>query len=78
MLKLRNKIYIPRSISKTTTLAPLLLAPNASALPAPPAPTSTNNLPLSGEESASPFMIPLTAKMTQSNYSSDIYELVEA
>lgn len=32
-----------------TTRAPLLLAPNASALPAPPAPTSTNTLPANGE-----------------------------
>ena len=42
-------IFLPKSMSKTTTRAPLLLAPNAKALPAPPAPTSTNNLPFSGE-----------------------------
>ena len=36
-------------MSKTTIRAPLLLAPNAKALPAPPAPTSTNNLLFSGE-----------------------------
>lgn len=39
--------------------APLILAPNASALPAPPAPTSTNNFPASGERSnASPLVQP--------------------
>lgn len=65
-------------MSKTTTLASLLLAPNASALPAPPAPTSTNNFPLSGENT-SPFLIPPTANITgfrQSNNSSDFCELV--
>ncbi|PON73980.1 hypothetical protein PanWU01x14_055300 [Parasponia andersonii] len=44
-----NTLRIPKSMSKTTIRAPLLLAPNAKALPAPPAPTSTNNLPESGE-----------------------------
>ena len=44
-------------MSNTTIRAPLLLAPNAKALPAPPAPTSTNNLPLSGElNDASPLV----------------------
>lgn len=39
-----------------TTRAPLLLAPNANALPAPPAPTSTNVFPVSGDgRGASPF-----------------------
>jgi hypothetical protein len=36
-------------MSKMTIRAPLLLAPNASAFPAPPAPTRTNNRPSRGE-----------------------------
>lgn len=40
---------LPKLRLKITTLAPLLLAPKAIALPAPPAPTSTNNFPAMGE-----------------------------
>lgn len=40
---------LPKSMSKINTLAPLILAPNASALPAPPAPTRINCVSLSGE-----------------------------
>lgn len=45
-----------------TTLAPLLLAPNASALPAPPAPTTTKVFPAIGEVfDASPLRNRLSA-----------------
>lgn len=51
--------FIPKSMSKMTRRAPLLLAPNASAFPAPPAPTSTNNRPARGEpKDASPSLQP--------------------
>ena len=44
-------------MSKTTTRAPLTLAPNAKARPAPPAPTSTNILLKSGDiRCASPLV----------------------
>lgn len=46
-----------------TTRAPLLLAPNASALPAPPAPTKTNIFPVRGDgRVASPFVHPHTGR----------------
>lgn len=43
-------------MSKMTIRAPLLLAPNASALPAPPAPASTNIFPARGEPK---YVLPL-------------------
>lgn len=45
--KKKITMCIPKLISKMIIRAPLLLAPNASALPAPPAPTTTNCLPVS-------------------------------
>ena len=41
-------------MSKMTIRAPLLLAPNASAFPAPPAPTRTNNRSSRGEPEDAP------------------------
>lgn len=46
-------------MSKMTTRAPLLLAPTAKALPAPPAPASTNCFPARGEsKDVSPLVHP--------------------
>ena len=46
-----------------TTWAPLLLAPKASALPAPPAPTNTNVFPAIGEVcNASPLATRLSVQ----------------
>jgi len=42
-------VDLPRSMSKIIKRAPLLLAPTAIALPAPPAPTTTNCFPANGE-----------------------------
>lgn len=61
--------YVPKSMSKMTTRAPLLLAPNASALPAPPAPASTNILPASGEPNeAVPFLYPRSVTFQMHRY----------
>lgn len=60
----RMLMVLPRSMSKMIIRAPLVFAPNASALPAPPAPTRTNNFPESGEEwNADPFVHPLTERV---------------
>lgn len=49
-----------------TTRAPLLLAPKASALPAPPAPNSTKVFPAIGEAcDASPFSTRLPAHINE-------------
>lgn len=59
ILEFRVMVNIPKSMSKISTRAPLLLAPNAKALPAPPAPTSTNSFPARGElKDASPLVHP--------------------
>jgi len=51
-------------MSNITRRAPLLLAPNASAFPAPPAPTSTNNRPARGEpKDAPPSLQPRSDKI---------------
>lgn len=51
-------------MSKMTIFAPLLLAPNANALPAPPAPTSTNNFPERGVAIiVSPLMFPCSENL---------------
>lgn len=48
------------------TLAPLVLAPNASALPAPPAPTTTNCFAVIGDgNEASPLTHPRTGRFRE-------------
>lgn len=50
-------------MSNITRRAPLLLAPNASAFPAPPAPTTTNNRPARAEpKDAPPSLQPCSDK----------------
>lgn len=55
-------------MSKMTSRAPLLLEPNASAIPAPPAPTSTNNRPARGEpKDAPPSLQPCSDNLFMAN-----------
>lgn len=62
-------VNIPKSMSKISTRAPLLLAPNAKALPAPPAPASTNSFSARGElKGASPLVHPCSVIIQMCKY----------
>jgi hypothetical protein len=61
-------VNIPKSMSKISIRDPLLLAPNAKALPAPPAPTSTNSFPARELKDASPLVHPCSVIFRMNKY----------